>query len=148
MANEFDTLNTEVAAWAKDTDAVIHNTGAAYGIKHSSNSPSPSASLPKVRGRIFFKDQVAAGIAFKFNRTLVYPHHGAGKGKGGSKGSRWVDKYGITRKTNPKSFNKMNTGNRKAKPFLNDALKKQAPLLANIVAQTGADIVTRKLFIQ
>ena len=85
-----------------------------------------------------------------FPRTLIYTHKGAGKGRGGTKGSRWTDKYGNKKTTNPKSFGKMATGGRVAKPFINDAL--EAPdgvdKLATIAAENLGDVLAGSLFIK
>ena len=75
---------------------------------------------------------------------------GAGKGRGGSKGSRWVDKYGNSKKTNPESLGKMGTGGRVAKPFINQVLESDKGIdqLATIAAVQIGDAVTGNLFIK
>ncbi|WP_374949639.1 hypothetical protein [Mucilaginibacter sp.] len=84
----------------------------------------------------------------RFNRYLVWLHKGAGKGKGGSKGSTWTDKNGIRRRTNPASFGKMNTGSRHAEEWLNPVMDKQLPKLADIVAGFKADAAVNQIQIK
>lgn len=147
MALSFEIQNQRVQQWASDTDRVIQGVGTSYGITHRSGSPSAGSSLPKVRSRMLYRDGSVSAVAFRFPRTLIYPHTGAGKGMGGRKGSRWTTKEGVSKRTNPKSLGKAGSGNRQAKPFLKDALDRQVPVLADIVAKTSADIITQNLFV-
>lgn len=148
MALTFEIQNQKVQAWAKDAEADIKASASGYGINHRTNSPSTSASLPKVKGRLVYDGAAVRAVAFRFPRQLIYPHTGAGRGQGGAKGSRWYTKDGIAKRTAGSSLGKSNSGRRKAKPFLNDALNRQVPILANIIAETSADIVTANLFKQ
>lgn len=138
----------DVQTWATNTERLIEATGSAMGVTHRSYSASPAASLPKVRNKLGLANGQPARVAFTFPRQLVYPMTGAGKGQGGAKGSRWVDKYGIRKQTNPKSLNKANSGNRQAKPFINNALNRPEGItqLADIVSNNTGDILVAKLF--
>ena len=64
------------------------------------------------------KYKIANRIGFSFAREGIYVNYGAGRGQGGTKGSSWIDKYGRRKETNPQSFGKMGTGNRKATNWL------------------------------
>lgn len=139
-------LIKDVQAWALEAERDIRATGRSYGISHASGSPSPSASIERIKSRVLLQAGTTTGVAFRFPRSLVYPHYGAGKGQGGKKGSRWTTAAGISKRTNPKSLGKAGTGNRQSKPFFNDSLNRTVPNLADIVANTSADIVTAKLF--
>jgi len=142
MALSFEIQNQQVQQWVTDTGLELQLTGTSYGITHRQNSPSPLASLPKVKGRILLVDGSPKAIKFTVPRHLFYVHHGAGKGQGGSKGSRWITAYGIRKQTNPKSLGKAGAGNRREKPFIKETLGRRVPILADIVATTGASIVT------
>lgn len=148
MAQTFDNQNQQIRDWMLTAEKDIQSTGAGMGVSHRSGSPSPTASLPKIKGRQVFDAGTTRAVAFRFPRSLIYPHTGSGRGQGGAKGSRWVTKEGIRKRTNPASLNKRDAGNRKAKPFLNEALTRQVPALADIVAETSADIITVNLFKQ
>jgi hypothetical protein len=96
MALSFEIQNQKVQQWAADTDKAMQATGTSYGIMHRANSPSSGASLPKVKGRLVYRDGSVRAVAFKVPRVLFYAHAGAGKGMGGRKGSRWITKEGIS----------------------------------------------------
>ena len=87
-------------------------------------------------------------MGLRFNRYLIYLHKGAGKGRGGSKGSSWTSAKGIQRRTNPASFGKMNSGSRKAKEWLNPVLDEKIPELADVVAGFKADIAVKQIQIK
>lgn len=150
MALNLDKYNEEVHQWSEDMTRAFQNKAAAYGIVHRPDSPSRSASVNRFKDRFFSQDGAVVRISKAFPRTLIYTHKGAGKGRGGTKGSRWTDKYGNKKTTNPKSFGKMATGGRVAKPFINDAL--EAPdgvdKLATIAAENLGDVLAGSLFIK
>lgn len=89
-------------------------------------------------------------VSFRFPRSLIWPHKGAGKGRGGTKGSVWYDALGIKHSTNPKSFGKMGAGGRVAKPWFNDTMESSAGVdeLATIVATTTGDAIVNNLLIK
>lgn len=120
------------------------------GVQHRSGSPSPADSVNKIRGRVGMKDGLVNRISISFDRNLIWPQKGAGKGMAGSKGSRWIDKYGNAKRTNPQSFGKMDTGSRKAKPFFNTALESNEGVnhLATIAAEEIGSSITHNLFVK
>lgn len=150
MAINLDKYNDEIQQWADDMKPAFQAKASGYGIKHRPDSPSTSPSINKFKNRFFSKDGAIERVSISFPRTLIYTHKGAGKGRGGTKGSRWTDKYGNKKTTNPKSFGKMATGGRVAKPFINDAL--EAPdgvdKLATIAAENLGDVLAGSLFIK
>lgn len=150
MLLNLDTYNAEVKQWAADINGQFKSNAARLSIVHRDNSPSPGPSINKFRNRFFSRDGGIVRIGITFPRTLIYTHKGAGKGRGGSKGSRWVDKYGNSKTTSPESKGKMGTGGRVAKPFINDALESDKGInkLAEIVAVNLGDSITGNLFIK
>ena len=150
MAINLDKYNQEVKAWDQESNAGIKALGAAKGIVHRSDSPSPSSSLNKFKSKTFTQDGAVVKISKTFPRTLIYTHKGAGKGRGGSQGSRWTDKYGNKKTTNLKSFGKMGTGGRVAKPFINDYLDsdKGVDKLATIAAEQLGDVLVGSLLVK
>lgn len=146
MALSFEIQNQQVQQWATDTNGIIQGIGTSYGITHRSGSPSSGSSLPKVRGRLIYEAGTVRAVAFKVPRVLFYTHSGAGKGMAGKKGSRWTTKEGVSKRTNPKSLGKAGSGSRQAKPFLKEALDRQVPVLADLVADSAANIITQNLF--
>lgn len=119
-------------------------------VQHRAGSPSKSPSLPKLKAKTKEKDGAVNQVAIKFPRVLIYTHKGAGKGKGGTKGSRWVDKYGNAKSTNPNSFGKMATGGRKEKPFINQVLDSPAGVdnIATIAAEELGDAIIAKMLVK
>lgn len=95
------------------------------------------------------KDSVVSRVAFRFPRSLIWTHKGAGKGRAGKKGSRWVNKFGNTRSTNSDSLGKAGTGARKEKPWFTSVM--DAPdgvnRLADIVAEETGDAIVNQLFV-
>lgn len=70
-------------------------------------------------------------VNFKFDRHLIFVHKGAGKGVGGSKGTSWISAKGVRKKTAASSLNKIGTGKRKSKLWLNPVLDAAVPKLAD-----------------
>lgn len=150
MALKLDKYNDAVTQWDLENNQAIRTKAAGYGITHRANSPSPGSSINKLRSKLYMQDGAIARISKSFPRSLIYAHKGAGKGRGGSKGSRWVDKYGNAMKTNPASYGKMGTGGRREKPFINDAMNDAEGVekLATIVAEHLGDAIIGNLFIK
>lgn len=148
MKIDLEKYNQKVSQWTKEVTDKIKATGEVMGIEHRENSPSPKASLPKLRGGTKKADGAIDTISFKFPRILIYTHQGAGKGRGGNKGSKWIDKYGATKETNPKSFGKMGTNGRRAKPFINTAIDRNIDQLGDIVAEELSSAIINKMFIK
>ena len=114
--------------WTKDTALMLrarapHLTGAgALGIK----------------GFVKKKDYVPYALRFRMERYLAWVDMGASRGHGGAKGSTFNGK-----RTNPNSLGKMNEGNRKAKPFIEETIAERLPILADLLAQHLSESVVR-----
>lgn len=136
--------NEEIRQWGITLLAQIKTNARRYNIKHSAYSSSSGDSVQKIRIAYSQKDGLINKVSIKLNRSLVYPHKGAGRGIGGNKGSRWIDRYGRMKKTNPESLGKIPHPSRPPKPFINDALDGGNGLeeLADIVAKDLAVIIT------
>lgn len=146
MAIDFSELNRAIKAWEVRTLAKVKATGSKMGVRHRTDSPSTGDSLAALKS----KDSKTAGdlissITFTFARSLVYPYYGAGKGRGGAKGSSWIGPHGIRRKTNPKSLGKAGTGGRVAKPFF-DEIGSDLNELADIVTEKTGDVIVANIF--
>lgn len=150
MAIDLTKYNEAVIAWNQESDAGIRSKGSSMGIVHRSDSPSKSSSLNKVKSKTLTREGAIVRVSKTFPRTLVYTHKGAGKGRGGAKGSKWVDKYGNAKTTNPKSKGKMGTLGRVAKPFINDYLEssKGVDELATIAAEHLGDALVGSMFLK
>lgn len=150
MAINFDKQNERVINWAQRTEGALKGTSNALGITHRANSPSPSASVDRIKNRVKYKGTIIEMVSFRFPRTLIWTHKGAGKGRGGMKGSVWYDKLGIKHSTNPDSLGKMNTGGRRAKPWFNDTIESSNGVeeLATIVAEESGDAIVNNLLIK
>lgn len=150
MPINFDKQNERVLDWASKMESGLKGHSAALGITHRANSPSPGSSVDKIKHRERYRTGVVEVISFKFPRSLIWPHKGAGKGRGGLLGSVWYDKLGIRRTTNPKSLGSMGTGGRMAKPWFNDTIEGSGGVeeLANIVAEESGDAIVNNLLIK
>lgn len=150
MAINFDKYNEAVQSWGVGTRSLLQATGRSLGILHRSNSPSKGASLSKLKDR-YRKDSSGAinrVTIGNINRSLIYTSVGAGKGIGGTKGSRWIDKFGNRKKTNPRSMGKLGTSDRTPKDFINKTLDSNEGIeaLADIVAVHQADAVIDSVY--
>lgn len=132
------------------TESGLKGRSAAMGITHRSNSPSAGSSVAKIKARDRRRIGVIDMVSFKFDRSLIWTHKGAGKGRGGIQGSVWYDRLGIKHSTDAESLGKMGTGGRVAKPWLNDTLEAPSGIdeLANIVAEESGDAIVNNLFIK
>ncbi|RYE07719.1 MAG: hypothetical protein EOP44_03175 [Sphingobacteriaceae bacterium] len=136
--------NAEVKSWSETTFREIKSRYLAT-IRGAKRSGDGFDSL-KVKTRM--TDGEISQVGFGYNRYLIFVHKGASRGHGGTKGSKWYDKLGRQRSTDPKSFGKMNTGSSRAKEWLNPVLDKEVPKLADIVAgfkaQAAIDLIKIK----
>ena len=75
---------------------------------------------------------------------------GAGKGIGGRKGSRWIDRHGAAQKTAASSLNKIGSGSRTQKPFIDHVLDGGQGIeqLGDIVAIHQADAIIRSVYLK
>lgn len=92
------------------------------------------SSSKKTAARFRKRDELINRIGFTFPKPVIFREKGAGKGRGGVKGSQWKNSQGQIIKTNPKSLNKMNTGNRRAKPLIDPIIDNYTDELTEAVA--------------
>ena len=142
-------FNQRIREAGKDILSDIKREADAEGIVHRENSPSKGASIAKMKDKYKQQDGAVNKISYVLNRSLIYTHKGAGKGRGGAKGSSWVNKYGVTKTTKETSKGKAGTGGRKEKPFINKILEQDGngiDKIAFIAAdELGAAIVNKML---
>lgn len=150
MKIDFDQQNTRVIGWADKTESGLKGKTSALGITHRSNSPSSGSSVAKIKNKVTYRSGIIEIVSFKFPRSLVWPHKGAGKGMGGSQGSVWYDKLGIKHSTDPDSLGKMGTGSRTAKPWFNDVMEAPTGVdeLATIVAEESGDAIVNNILLK
>lgn len=148
----FDTshYNDEVEAWGKTLPDQLRSRASSYGIKHRDKSPSGRSSLSAIGVRFKQSDGLITVVGIRINRSLIYTHKGAGKGRGGNKGSRWIDKYGNRKKTKGASFGRAGSDGRRQKPFINDVLDGANGVnkLADIVAENLATSIINSAIVQ
>lgn len=150
MSINFDRQNERVQEWAQRTESSLKGGSNALGITHRGDSPSPGASIGKIKNRVKFRGGIIEVVSFKFPRTLIWTHKGAGKGRGGVKGSVWYDRVGIKHSTDPDSMGKMGTGGRVAKPWFNNTIEAPTGVeeLATIVAEESGDAIVNNILIK
>lgn len=146
----FDRQNERVENWALRNEALLKGNSATLGIVHRANSPSPTSSVNKIKSRTRRRGDIIEVISFRFDRSLIWTHKGAGKGRGGLQGSTWTDKLGIRHTTDPDSLGKMGTGGRVAKPWFENTMEAPSGVneLADIVAEESGDAIVNNLFIK
>lgn len=145
-------FNEAVKGWGAAARAKLQSTGSSLGITHRDNSPSSGDSLKKIKDK-YGQDNTGFINKVTFttiNRSLIYTTYGAGKGRGGAKGSRWIDKYGNRKSTNAASLGKAGTGGRSAKPFIDITLNSAdgVEALADIVAENTGDAIIDNLYVK
>lgn len=127
-------FNDEVKAWSIDTTSKLRVNVRMMVRKDVKLSES-------IEPNIYLKKGETDRIGFSFAREGVYIHKGAGRGQGGFRGgSKWTDKYGTLKKTNPDSFFLMGTGNRAPIRWFDPVIDANLPHLADIVAEYAADM--------
>jgi hypothetical protein len=148
MPLNLDRYNQRIVNWTRNAEIGLKAQGNSLGIVHRSNSPSKGASLPKVKGKEHYEAGGVDRIGFKMNRSLVWTHKGAGKGKGGTVGSSWTNRQGEKKETASSSLGKMGTGNRKKKPWFDEFMNAPAGVedLATIAAEELGDAVIADTF--
>jgi hypothetical protein len=146
----YDKQNDRVSSWAARSEGDLKGKSNALGISHRSNSPSPGPSVQKIKHRLKQQSGVISTVSFRFPRSLVWPHKGAGKGMGGSQGSVWYDKLGIKHTTDPDSLGKMGSGSRVAKEWFNNVMEAPTGVdeLATIVAEESANSIVNNILIK
>jgi hypothetical protein len=146
----FDKQNERVLGWMQRTENSLKGNSNALGITHRANSPSNGSSVDKIKAKEKYRGGIIEVVSFKFPRSLIYTHKGAGKGRGGLLGSTWYDALGIKHTTNPNSFGKMGTGGRVAKEWFNNTIEAPAGVeeLATIVAEESGDAIVNNLLIK
>lgn len=147
-----DKYNQAVQGWGSTGRALLKTTGSGMGIQHRQSSTSKGESLSKIKDKYGYD---STGFINKvtfttINRSLIFTSQGAGKGIGGSKGSRWIDRLGNPRKTNPKSLGKIGNGLRTPKPFIDSMLNGAEGLekLADIVAEHQVDAIIDNVYVK
>lgn len=153
-------FNQAVQQWGSETAHNLQTAGSAMGIQHRGSdiqdgnsikraSTSPRASLDAIAARFRQSDGMVNVVSFRFPRSLIWAHKGAGKGMGGTKGSTWVDQYGTTRKTSTKSLGRAGSGSRTPKPFFDTTLNSPTGIdaLGDIVTETLGDALVNNLLI-
>jgi len=152
MAIDFNEYNEAVKSWGSKGLGLIKSSGRSLNIQHRSNSPSSSDSLNKIKDR-YGNDSsgVINRVSFtQINRSLIYTIVGAGKGLGGRKGSRWIDRHGNNKRTASASLGKLGSGSRQPKPFIDAVLDGQQGVeeLGDIVANYQADAIIQSVILK
>lgn len=134
----FDAFNEEVRKWGHATNEERKKALAGIGVRGTSQL------IREARVRYAIGFGTINRIGFAFPRHLVHLEKGAGRGYGGRKGSTWFTR-GQRRRTNPKSFGKMNSSERMARPTFNPVMDKRVPVLTAIISTFYGDAATRAI---
>jgi hypothetical protein len=144
-----DRYNERITQAAVELVSEAKATASALGISHRANSPSKGSSVAKIKGAVKYRDGSIDRIVLRFPRNLIWTMKGAGKGMGASKGSRWIDKYGNTKQTDPRSLGKAGSGSRTPKPAIEGAIMGSHGVdhIATIAAEEIGSTISNNLFI-
>lgn len=142
----------DVARWCQDTElalkiaAPVHKSTRPYWEHEEHPLRSSIQSYVKNDDRFHAEPQ---RIGFRFARHGVHLQRGAGRGYGGNIGSRWFDRYGYIRSTDPRSLGKAGTGSRPERDWFNRTLDERLPYLQDIVSEYCADMTvnTARLYL-
>lgn len=129
-------FNSDVQAWAIHATSLLRNNVRMLVRRDIDLSES-------IHPNIYYDKKYAKEanrIGFGFLREGIYIHKGAGRGQGGYQGSKWTDKYGSLKKTNPNSLGKMGRGKRQPIEWFNPVIEKELEVLSKIVAEYSADL--------
>ena len=108
-------FNAQVSDWAKRLQAAVRARAIAAVKQNNRLSQSITTRLRKRDGEVY-------NVGLKIAKEGVYVHVGASRSYGGDVGSKWRDRHGRVKRTNPTSLGKAGTGNRPAHNFLNDVI--------------------------
>lgn len=130
-------FNNDVKAWSIHTTRRLKLNVRAMvkADRKLSDSISPNIYYDNKYGA-----KEANRIGFSFVREGIHLHKGAGRGQGGSKGSKWYNRFGERKETLASSLNKMDTGNRKAIEWFDPIIDLELPQLADLVADYSATV--------
>ena len=140
-------FNDDVKAWAIETTSKLQ-MNVRMMVKHNVDLAE------SIHPNLFYDKKYTKEVnrvGFSFLREGIYLQRGAGRGYGGNKGgSKWTDRFGNLKQTNPDSYFKMGTGNRRPIQWFNPVIERQLPFLADIVSNYAAElsINATNLFIQ
>lgn len=96
---------------------------------------SKSGALRKsIKGRVKLRNDEPYAISFSFHRYGAWLEKGAGKGAGGSVGSKWKNKKGNRQSTNPLSKNKMGI-KRSEHPWFDITIQESLPVLSDLISR-------------
>lgn len=136
MAQDADRLteyNNAINVWQNSVAAQLRTTIASKSLRIA-RELQPRAYTDKYG--------IINQLGFSFPRHGIYIHKGAGHKQGGYIGSKWAKlkiingtevSTGIIRHTDPNSFGKQGTGNRRAFEWFDPVIKNRLPELADIV---------------
>lgn len=127
-------FNDDVKAWSIDVTRQLRSNVRMLVRQDEELSASIEPNIYREKGE-------SSRIGFSFVREGIYIHKGAGNGQGGFRGgSKWTDRHGKLKQTNPLSFFKMGTGNRFPIRWFDPVIDKNLPALADLVAEYAADM--------
>jgi hypothetical protein len=140
--------NDQIKNWTLEFVRELKAEISSLNIEHSPNSPSSRSMVSTIKGKTRQQADVVNRISIAMPRHAIYVHKGAGKGRGGSKGSTWINAKGEQKSTNPNSLGKMNTGNRNAKPWFDPIVDRKLPELEKIIGTNYGNMVINALKIK
>jgi hypothetical protein len=129
-------FNADIKKWANDTSAELR---ASVRSKVKRDVVLSASIVPKFGYDRKYGREVNR-VGFSFLREGVYIHKGAGRGYGGTVGSKWRTLKGELKRTNPGSLGKMGTGNRRPVEWFNPVIERELTVLADIVSNYSADL--------
>lgn len=137
-------FNEKVSGWSVTTRSRLVSSAPVFSGDHSAvqTDETLQSSIKSSKRRQF---GVIVAVGFGFARHGAYISYGAGRGQGGTKGSKWKNKKGIMVKTKSKSLGLMNTRNRHAVDWFDGNIRMGLKELADISQEYYGDMAMREL---
>lgn len=134
-------FNRDVAAWGRDVANQLRGNVGTLFASHGSADHRLALSIESYVAYDKQYHMEVYRVGFRFARHGVHLHYGAGRGYGGLKGSRWMDRMGYMKQTDENSLGKMGTGKRQEVDWFNPILERNLQRLADIAADYCADMI-------
>lgn len=139
-----DEFNEKVSGWSVTTRSRLASSAPVFsGERSKSEKDETLQSSIRTSKKKQFGEIV--GVGFGFARHGIYVNYGAGRGQGGTKGSKWRNKDDEMMKTKSKSLGLMNTRNRHAVDWFDGNIRMGLKELADIAQEYYGDKAMREL---
>ena len=140
--NHIEAQNAIVRQWTPGSVEALRASLSNLGVRKT------GLLIRMLKARNRMEGMEITAIRFEFPRYAVYVEKGALRGHGGVKGSRWIGPDGKTRRTNPASLGKMDTGAARARRWFNPVMSARVEDLADQLVKLKGDVAINSILIR